>query len=112
MNAAQLVEQVAQCGGRLWLEGETIKAQLPKNIGDTLAPQLRQRKAEIIDLLRASNQRAKPSQRPAVTIWHFTIDGKRVTAIDYEHRIYSAMLADMQSKFGAARVTNLEHHKQ
>ena len=48
------------------------------------------------------------AKRPAVTVWHFTIDGKHVTAIDYERRTYPEMLADMQSKFGAERVTGLE----
>jgi hypothetical protein len=41
-------------------------------------------------------------------IWHFIVDGKRVTAIDYERRSYAAMLADMQSKFGAGRISALE----
>lgn len=41
-------------------------------------------------------------------IWSFRVDGKRITAIDYERRTYADMFADMQSKFGAERVTGLE----
>ena len=40
-------------------------------------------------------------------IWSLCIDGKHITAIDYERRTYDEMLRDMQSKFGADRVTEL-----
>lgn len=110
MNAERLLQQVTECGGRLWLDGKIIKAQIPSAMSATLVPHLRQHKAEIFDLLRERSRRTTSPKCSVVQVWHLLLkdnSGKWMTVIDREHRTYADMLADMQAKFGANRLQNL-----
>lgn len=45
-------------------------------------------------------------------VWHFLIEGKRITAIDHEHLSQLEMQAYLDSKFGSGRVTQLNNHSE
>ena len=100
--ARDLLAELKSLGVEVTPNGDKLKVKAPVGIiTPTLRDRLTEAKPELLRLL-AANERAFPH------VWRFTIDGKPITAIDYERRTYAEMLADMQSKFGAERVLNLE----
>lgn len=102
MNAAQLIDHVNECGGRVWLEADdTVKCKAPPE----LVALLRQHKAEIIDLLRRRD--AKAVRRAKACVWRFILEGKSVFVIDHEELDHVAMLRYLQNRFGADRVGQL-----
>jgi Zn ribbon nucleic-acid-binding protein len=56
MNAQSLMDEVLRHGGTLTLEGDTVKYRLPKDAAH-LAGELRQCKAELMELLRKAGGR-------------------------------------------------------
>ena len=72
MTAAPLIEAVRRAGGRILVRGGHLRLSAPAPLPDTLIAQVRQHKAEILDVLRtaapATSQRQRPCASPTHTV--------------------------------------------
>jgi hypothetical protein len=72
MTAAPVIEAVRRAGGRILVRGAHLRLSAPEPLPDTLIAEVRQHKAEILDLLGtaapALSERQRPSASPAQTV--------------------------------------------
>ena len=68
MTAAPVIEAVRRAGGRILVRGGHLRLSAPAPLPDTLIAQVRQHKAEILDVLRT----AAPAISAEATAWRFT----------------------------------------
>ncbi len=79
-NAFQLVQEVADAGGRFVMSGDGLKVAAPAPLPDTFMAELRDHKAEIIDFLKNETPVTDPELKP--------LDGtdfeERAAMVEYE----------------------------
>ena len=66
MTAAPVIEAVRRAGGRILVRGGHLRLCAPAPLPDTLVAQVRQHKAEILDVLRTAAPATWQRQRPAL----------------------------------------------
>ena len=105
MTAAPVIEAVRQAGGRILVRGEHLRLSAPVPLPDTLIAEVRQHKAEILDLLGtaapAVSERLRPSASPveiSVERWHRGVE--RLSSMSappgYPEHAWTQLLADAE----------------
>jgi hypothetical protein len=108
MTAAPLIEAVRRAGGTILIRGERVRLCAPTPLPDTLIADLRQHKAEILDLLRVGGGRDTdrltpggspvPSAETSFAVW--TRGVERLGSIQqpqgYPERAWRQLLADAE----------------
>lgn len=67
MTAAPVIEAVRRAGGRFVLRGERLRLSAPEPLPDALVAEVREHKAEILDLLRSGAPVSREMQSPAAS---------------------------------------------
>jgi len=67
MTAPPVIEAVRSAGGTILVHGEHLRLSAPAPLPDMLVAEVRQHKAEILDLLRAGGAGASEGQRPSAS---------------------------------------------
>ena len=108
MTAAPLIEAVRRAGGTILIRGERLRLCAPTPLPDTLIADLRQHKAEILDLLRVGwpgdPETQRPGASPARTVetsvegWRRGIErlGSMRPPPSYPERAWTELLADAE----------------
>ena len=65
MQAAEIIQTVADAGGQLWLDGDKVRVRLPESLRP-LVEEIRQRKPELVSIL--SRKEPRPSDMAAVEL--------------------------------------------
>lgn len=66
MNAPELIELVERAGGLLTINGDKLKCRIPEDQADTLLPELRRLRDEVLAVIR--QREAMPALPAGVTI--------------------------------------------
>jgi len=108
MAAAPLIEAVRRAGGTILARGEHLRISAPAPLPDTLVAELRQRKFEILDLLRSGEAgeagRQPPDGSPepiaetSFAAWRRGVErlGSIQKPPSYPERAWSELLADAE----------------
>ena len=107
MTAAPLIEAVRRAGGRILVRGGHLRLSAPAPLPDTLIAQVRQHKAEILDVLGTAAPATSQRQRPCASPRHCgnhhrALAARRcaaqldVTASSYPERAWTQLLADAE----------------
>ena len=108
MTAAPVIEAVRRAGGRILVRGGHLRLSAPAPLPDTLIAQVRQHKAEILDVLRtavpAASQRQRPGASPADTVrasverWRRGVErlGSMSPPPGYPEHAWTQLLADAE----------------
>jgi hypothetical protein len=108
MTAAPVIEAVRRAGGRILVRGGHLRLSAPAPLPDMLIAQVRQHKAEILDVLGtaapATSQRRRPGASPAYIVpasverWRQGVErlGAMSPPPGYPERAWSQLLADAE----------------
>jgi hypothetical protein len=108
MTAAPLIEAVRRAGGRILVRGWHLRLSAPAPLPDTLIAQVRQHKAEILDVLGtaapATSQKQRPGASPAYTVpasverWRQGVErlGAMSLPPGYPEHAWTQLLADAE----------------
>jgi hypothetical protein len=105
MTAAPVIEAVRRAGGRILVRGAHLRLSAPEPLPDTLIAEVRQHKAEILDLLDtaapAISDRQRPSASPVETsIERWRRGVARLSSMlpppSYPERAWAQLLADAE----------------
>ena len=108
MTAAPLIEAVRRAGGTILIRGERLRLTAPAPLPDTLVADLRQHKAEILDILRiggpGDSDTQRPGASPARTVetsvegWKRGVErlGSMRPPPSYPERAWTELLADAE----------------
>ena len=108
MTAAPLIEAVWRAGGTILVRGEHLRLSAPAPLPDMLVAELRQHKAEILEVLRtgrpAGSERPPPNALSAPTVetclerWRRGVErlGSMPRPRDYPERAWIDLLADAE----------------
>jgi hypothetical protein len=103
MTAAPVIEAVRRAGGRILVRGGHLRLRAPTPLPDTLIAEVREHKAEILDLLGtaapAISERQRPSASPLETsIERWRRGVERLSSMSsppsYPERAWTQLLAD------------------
>ena len=105
MTAAPVIEAVRRAGGRILVRGEHLRLSAPAPLPDTLIAEIRQHKAEILDLLGTTappnSERQRPSAAPvkmSVERWRRGVE--RLSSMSppsgYPEHAWTDLLADAE----------------
>jgi hypothetical protein len=108
VTAAPLIEAIRRAGGTILARGEHLRLSAPAPLPETLVAELRQRKSEILDLLR-SGEAGEVGRRPtgappvptaetSLVAWRRDVErlGSSQQPRSYPHRAWSELLADSE----------------
>jgi hypothetical protein len=109
MTAAPVIEAVRRAGGRILVHGEHVRLSAPVPLPDTLIAEVRQHKAEILDLLGtavpAISERQGPSASPVeigIECWRRGVE--RLSSMSpppgYPEHAWTQLLADAERFLG------------
>jgi hypothetical protein len=105
MTAAPVIEAVRRAGGRILVRGEHLRLCAPVPLPDTLIAEVRQHKAEILDLLGTAAPAISERQRPSVSPVEISIERwlrgvERLSWMSpppsYPERAWTQLLADAE----------------
>jgi hypothetical protein len=103
MTAVPVIEAVRRAGGRILVRGEHLRLSAPEPLPDTLIAEVRQHKAQILDLLGTTAPSLSEQQRPSaspvetsIELWRRGVE--RLSSMSppsgYPERAWTQLLAD------------------